>query len=73
MTLERRLSKLEASISPEARPGTGKVIMVRCDRGEDRDAAIDRHLAAHPEDRGAKVVIVHLRKMLGDEDEEEDA
>ena len=64
MTLERRLSKLEASILPEVRPGTGKVIMVRCDRGEDRDAAIDRHLAAHPEDRGANVVIVHLRKML---------
>ena len=30
--LERRLSKLEASILPEARPGTGKVMMVRCDR-----------------------------------------
>ena len=66
MTLERRLSKLEASISPKAPPW--KVVMVRCDRGEDRDAAIDRHLAAHPEDRGAKVVIVHLRKMLGDDE-----
>ena len=64
MTLERRLSKLETSISLEARPGTGKVMLVRCDHGEDRDAAIDRHLAAHPEDRGANVVIVHLRKML---------
>ena len=32
--------------------------------------AIDRHFAAHPEDRGAKFVIVHLRKMLGDDDEE---
>ena len=70
MTLERRLSKLETSISLEARPGTGKVIMVRCDCGEDRDAAVDRHLAAHPEDRGAKVVIVHLRTMLSDDDEE---
>ena len=49
---------------------SSKVVMVRCDRGEDRDAAIDRHLAVHPEDRGAKVVIVHLRKMLGDDDEE---
>jgi hypothetical protein len=46
-----------------------KVVMVRCDRGEDRDAAIDRHLAAHPEDRAAKVVIFHLRKMLGDDEE----
>ena len=48
----------------------GKVVMVRCDRGEDRDAAIDRHLAAHPQDRGAKFLIVHLRTMLGDDDEE---
>ena len=39
-------------------------------RVPDRDAAVDRHLAAHPEDEGAKVVIVHLRKMLGDDDEE---
>ena len=45
-----------------------KVVMVRCDRGENRDAAIDRHLAAHPEDRGAKVVIVHLRKIVGDDE-----
>jgi hypothetical protein len=68
--LERRLSKLEASISLEAQPGTGKVVMVLRDRGEDPDAAIDRHLAAHPQNRGAKFVIVHLRKMLGDDDEE---
>ena len=54
--------------SQQNRPG--KVVMVRRDRGEDRDAAIDRHLAAHPEDQGAKVVIFHLRKMLGDDDEE---
>ena len=67
--LERRLSKLETSISTEARPGTGKVIMVRCGRGEDRDAAVERHLVAHPEDRGAKIVIVHLRKMLDNDDE----
>ena len=58
MTLERRLSKLEASISPPARPW--KVITVRCDRGEDRDAAIDRHLAAHPEDQDANVVIFNI-------------
>jgi hypothetical protein len=64
MTLENRLSKLEASISPKAPPW--KVVMVCCDRGEDRDAAVDRHLAAHPEDRGANVVIVQLRKMLDD-------
>ena len=68
MMLDRRLSKLEASILSEARPGIGKIIMVLGGRGEDQDAAIDRHLAARLEDRGANVVIVHLRKMLdGDE------
>jgi hypothetical protein len=34
-----------------------KVVTVRCGRHEDRDAAQDRHFAAHPEDRGADVVI----------------
>ena len=34
-----------------------KVITVRRRRGEDRDAAKDRHFTAHPEDRGADVVI----------------
>ena len=34
-----------------------KVITVRRRRDEDRDAAKDRHFEAHPEDRGADVVI----------------
>ena len=34
-----------------------KVITVRRRRDEDRDAAKDRHFAAHPEDRDADVVI----------------
>ena len=34
-----------------------KVVTVRRGRDEDRDAARDRHFAAHPEDRGANVVI----------------
>ena len=34
-----------------------KVVKVRCGRGEDRNAAEDRHFAAHPEDRDADVVI----------------
>ena len=63
MTLERRLSKLEASISP-SRPQ--KLVTIRC-RDEDRDAARDRHFAAHPEDRDATIV-VFLRKMLGGDD-----
>jgi hypothetical protein len=56
MTLERRLSKLAASILPEVRPP--KVVVIEGYRdGEDRDAAQERHFAAHPEDRGANVVI----------------
>ena len=34
-----------------------KVVQVRCGLGEDRNAARDRHFAAHPEDRGANIVI----------------
>ena len=61
MTLESRLSKLEASISPDVRPP--KVVVIEGYRdGEDRDAAQERHFAAHPEDRGATLV-VFLRKL----------
>ena len=34
-----------------------KVVAVRRGYKEDPDAALDRHYAAHPEDRGANVVI----------------
>ena len=34
-----------------------KVVTVRCGLNEDPDAARDRHFAAHPEDRGANIVI----------------
>ena len=37
-----------------------KVVKVRCDREEDRDAALDRHFAAHPEDRDADFVIFQI-------------
>ena len=67
MTLERRLSRLEASILPEVRPP--KVVVIEGYRdGEDKDAAQERHYAAHPEDRGATLV-VFIRKMLGGDDE----
>ena len=56
MTLERRLSKLEASILPEVRPPKVAVIKDYRD-GEDMDAARDRHFASHPEDRGATIVV----------------
>ena len=66
MTLESRLSKLEASILPEVRPPKFAVIEGYRD-GEDMDAAKERHFAAHPEDRGATLV-VFIRKMLRGED-----
>ena len=34
-----------------------KFVTVRCYRDEDTDAARDRHFAAHPEDRGANIVL----------------
>ena len=44
-----------------------KVVKVR--RGfEDPDAALDRHYAAHPEDRGANVVIFKFRDDEGTAD-----
>ena len=67
MTLERRLSKLEATILPEVRPP--KVVTIQGYRdGEDMDAAQERHYAVHPGDRGAALV-VFLRKMLRDDDD----
>ena len=57
MMPKKRLSKLEASILP-SRPW--KVVTVYRGREEDPDAAIDRHLAAHPEDQDANVVIFHF-------------
>ena len=66
MTLESRISKLEASFLPEVRPPKFAVIQDYRD-GKDQDAAAERHFAAHPEDRGATLV-VFIRKMLRDED-----
>ena len=37
-----------------------KVVKVRRGYKEDPDAALDRHFAAHPEDRGANIVIFHF-------------
>ena len=34
-----------------------KVVTVRRSFKEDPDAAVDRHFAAHPEDRGADIVL----------------
>ena len=35
-----------------------KVVKVRCGYHEHRDAACERHFAAHPEDRDANIVIL---------------
>ena len=37
-----------------------KVVTVRRGLKEDPDAARDRHFAAHPEDRGANIVIFNI-------------
>ena len=46
-----------------------KVVTVRRGLKEDPDAALDRHFAAHPEDRDANVVIF---KFCDDEETEPD-
>ena len=40
-----------------------KIINVRCGFDEDRNVAKARHYAAHPEDRGANVVIFSFAMM----------
>jgi hypothetical protein len=46
-----------------------KVVTVRRGLKEDPDAALDRHFAAHPEDRGANIVIFEFYddKEMADE------
>ena len=39
-----------------------KVVTVRCGLHEDRNVARARHFAAHPEDRGADIVIFEFYK-----------
>ena len=39
-----------------------KVVKVRRGLKEDPDVALDRHFAAHPEDRNANVVIFHFTR-----------
>ena len=46
-----------------------KIVKVRRGSNEDADAALDRHYAAHPEDRGANIVIfdIYADEELADE------
>ena len=46
-----------------------KVVTVRRGFHEDGNAARDRHFAAHPEDRGANIVIFEFYKDEGRADE----
>ena len=46
-----------------------KVVTVRRGLKEDPDAARDRHFAAHPEDRGANIVIFDIYDDQGTADE----
>jgi hypothetical protein len=52
-----RLSEAVDRIESESQPRPWKVVTVPRGYHEDPDAARDRHYAAHPEDRGADVVI----------------
>ena len=56
--------QLEVSILPEVRPPKFVVIDGR-QYGEDMDAAKESYFAAHPEDRGAPLVIF-LRDIAGE-------
>ena len=56
MTLEKPGYRNWKSILPEVRPPKFVVIEGYRD-GEDMDAAQERHFAAHPEDRGATIVV----------------
>jgi len=62
--LETRIKKLEVSILPEVRPPKFVVIDGR-QYGEDMDAAKESYFTAHPEDRGAPLV-VFLRDIAGE-------
>jgi hypothetical protein len=46
-----------------------KVVTVRRSLKEDPDAARDRHFAAHPEDRGANIVIFEFYDDKGTADD----
>ena len=52
-----RLSRVVDLLENHSQRGRFKIVHVRRGYEEDQDAALDRHFAAHPEDRGADVVI----------------
>ena len=57
-SLISRLSHAVDLIEQRSQQGRAlKVVTVRRGLKEDPDAAVDRHFAAHPEDRGANIVL----------------
>jgi len=52
-----RLSRAIDEIESRSEPRPWKVVEIRRDPEEDTDMALERHFAAHPEDRDANVVI----------------
>ena len=55
-----RLSQAVDRIESQSQPRPWKVVTVPRGYHEDPDAALDRHYAAHPEDRDADVLIWHF-------------
>jgi hypothetical protein len=55
-----RLSEAVDRIESQSQPRSWKVVHVRRGYKEDPDVARERHFAAHPEDRGADVLIWHF-------------
>ncbi len=60
-----RLSQAVDRIESQSQPRPWKVVTVPRGYHEDPDFALDRHYAAHPEDRDANVVIWHLHDEEG--------
>jgi hypothetical protein len=52
-----RISRAIDEIEKKSQPRPWKVVQIYCGYDEDMDFAQARHYAAHPEDRGADVVI----------------
>ena len=51
-----RLAQTVDRIESQMQPRQWKVVKVRRDSEEDTDMALERHFAAHPEDRDADVI-----------------
>ena len=67
-----RLSQAVDRIESQSQPRPWKVVTVPRGYHEDADAALDRHYAAHPEDRDANVVIWHLHDDEKTSDQSDD-